>query len=207
MRDLRSPNWIKLKAVLFLFLGLLSSILLLLNAPMLRVFVLLSLAVWCFCRFYYFAFYVIEHYVDPSFRFSGLLSVAHYLLFKSEANSMKTHPPERKRAGNSPPANSREEVVADASRLIGGGAELEMILLFLREKRFDKIDSINAIRTLYGKAMPEAKEIVDHSDTWTDRFHTDMEFRENGWKALREIAASQDPNLPNIIIEGDPDAS
>jgi hypothetical protein len=25
-----------------------------------------------FCRFYYFAFYVIEHYVDPGYRFSGL---------------------------------------------------------------------------------------------------------------------------------------
>jgi hypothetical protein len=33
------------------------------------------IAVWCFCRLYYFAFHVIEHYVDASYRFSGLLSV------------------------------------------------------------------------------------------------------------------------------------
>jgi hypothetical protein len=38
--------------------------------------------VWSFCRFYYFAFYVIEHYVDPSYRFSGLLSFALYLIQK-----------------------------------------------------------------------------------------------------------------------------
>ena len=42
----------------------------------------LALAVWCFCRFYYFAFYVIEHYVDPGYRFSGLGSFVGYLLSK-----------------------------------------------------------------------------------------------------------------------------
>jgi hypothetical protein len=39
---------------------------------------LLALAVWCFCRFYYFAFYVIEHYVDPGFKFSGLWAFFRY---------------------------------------------------------------------------------------------------------------------------------
>ena len=32
----------------------------------------LALVIWCFCRFYYFAFYVIERYVDPGYKFSGL---------------------------------------------------------------------------------------------------------------------------------------
>jgi hypothetical protein len=41
---------------------------------------LLIIAVWAFCRFYYFAFYVIEHYVDPSYRYSGLASFARYLI-------------------------------------------------------------------------------------------------------------------------------
>lgn len=39
--------------------------------------VLLALSIWGFCRAYYFAFYVIEKYVDPEFRFSGLLSFAY----------------------------------------------------------------------------------------------------------------------------------
>jgi hypothetical protein len=43
----------------------------------------MSIAVWCFCRSYYFAFYVIEHYVDPSYRFSGLWSFVRYLLSRS----------------------------------------------------------------------------------------------------------------------------
>lgn len=80
MKDLASPFWIKTKGVLFLFLGLLSATLLVLERPTLRVAALLLLAVWSFCRFYYFAFYVLERYVDPAYRFSGLLSLAGYLL-------------------------------------------------------------------------------------------------------------------------------
>ena len=80
MKDLTSPFWIKAKGLLFLFLGLFSATLLLLERPTLRMVALLFLAVWSFCRFYYFAFYVLERYVDPSYRFSGLLSLARYLL-------------------------------------------------------------------------------------------------------------------------------
>jgi len=79
MRDLTSPTWIKLKGILFLIVGILSAILLVLECPTWKVGVLLAVSVWCFCRFYYFAFYVIEHYVDPSYKFSGLWSFLGYL--------------------------------------------------------------------------------------------------------------------------------
>ena len=80
MTDLSNPRLIKLKGVLFLCVGLFAALLLFLDQPTLRVAVLLTVAIWCFCRFYYFAFYVIEHYVDPTYRFSGLGSFCLYLL-------------------------------------------------------------------------------------------------------------------------------
>jgi hypothetical protein len=79
MKDLTNPAWIKVKGLLVLFLGLLSATLLFLDRPTIRAAVLLIVAVWSFCRFYYFAFYVLERYVDPSYRFSGLFSLARYL--------------------------------------------------------------------------------------------------------------------------------
>jgi hypothetical protein len=79
MKDLTSPFWIKLKGILFLVVGLLAAALLILEQPTLKVGVLTAISIWCFCRFYYFAFYVIEHYVDPGYRFSGLWSFAVYL--------------------------------------------------------------------------------------------------------------------------------
>jgi len=78
MADLQNPKLIWIKGLLFLFLGLFASGLLLMFAPSLQVAVLLGLAVWAFCRFYYFAFYVIQHYVDPGYRFAGLLSFVRY---------------------------------------------------------------------------------------------------------------------------------
>lgn len=79
MKDLTDPRWIKLKGSLFLIIGLLSAVLLVMEAPTLKVGLLLAISIWCFCRFYYFAFYVIEKYVDPGYRFSGLWSFACYL--------------------------------------------------------------------------------------------------------------------------------
>jgi hypothetical protein len=76
--DIKNPKLLWAKGVLFLMIGLVSSTLLLLEEPSLRVAFLLALAIWGFCRAYYFAFYVIEHYADPDYRFSGLASFIHY---------------------------------------------------------------------------------------------------------------------------------
>ncbi len=79
MRDLQSHRWMWVKAVLFLLIGLTSSVMILIELPDLRIFFLLALAIWSFCRAYYFAFYVLEHYIDPSYRFSGLISVLRFI--------------------------------------------------------------------------------------------------------------------------------
>ena len=80
MTDLTNPKLIYGKGLLFLLGGVLASVLLVAEHPSLKVALLLVLAIWCFARAYYFAFYVIEHYVDRSYRFSGLWSFALYVL-------------------------------------------------------------------------------------------------------------------------------
>ena len=80
MRDLQSTRLMWLKAGLFLLLGGASVVLVWLEAATLKTALLLALAVWSFCRAYYFAFYVLERYVDPSFKFSGLGAFVAYLV-------------------------------------------------------------------------------------------------------------------------------
>lgn len=80
MGDLKNPSLIIAKGLLFLLTGMLSAAMLIVMYPQLRVAALLLITVWCFCRFYYFAFYVIEHYVDGSYRFAGLGSFLLYLV-------------------------------------------------------------------------------------------------------------------------------
>ncbi len=78
--DIQNPKLLYAKGVLFVVMGLLASTALLLEHPSVRVAFLLGLAIWSFARAYYFAFYVIEHYVDPNYKFAGLWSFAQYLL-------------------------------------------------------------------------------------------------------------------------------
>ncbi|MDB5349686.1 MAG: hypothetical protein JWN86_933 [Planctomycetota bacterium] len=79
MADLKSATLIYAKGLLFLLAGLLAATLLIAERPTIRVVLLLGLTVWCFARSYYFAFYVIEHYVDPGYKFAGLGSFVRYL--------------------------------------------------------------------------------------------------------------------------------
>jgi len=52
----------------------------LLRRDRLIVVVLLLLVIWSFSRAYFFAFYVIDKYIDPSYRFSGLFSAAKFIV-------------------------------------------------------------------------------------------------------------------------------
>lgn len=80
MGDLKNPKLIYAKGVLFLLLGFLAAGVLILLHPDWQTAALVAVAVWSFSRFYYFAFYVIEHYVDPGFKFAGLGDFAVYVL-------------------------------------------------------------------------------------------------------------------------------
>lgn len=78
MGDLKSSRLIVLKGFLFLLAGVIAVAVLLGENFSWRNAFLLGVAIWSFCRFYYFAFYVIEKYVDPTFKFSSLWAVGVY---------------------------------------------------------------------------------------------------------------------------------
>lgn len=78
--DIKSAKLIIFKGFLFLFAGIFAALGVWLENPTLQQAFLLAVAIWCFCRFYYFAFYVIEKYVDSSYKFAGLGSFLLYFL-------------------------------------------------------------------------------------------------------------------------------
>jgi hypothetical protein len=103
MRDLESPFWIKLKGILFLLIGCSAAVLLLASRASLRDALLLVLCIWAFCRAYYFAFYVIEHYVDPTFKFSGIGSAILHLVRAKQTKQRASSPTP---ATTAPPVSS-----------------------------------------------------------------------------------------------------
>ncbi len=78
--DISDKRLLYAKGALFVVLGLSASALLVLEHPSLTTVALLAVAVWAFARAYYFAFYVVQHYADPAFRFAGLIDFVRYLL-------------------------------------------------------------------------------------------------------------------------------
>lgn len=78
MSNLQSKSLILLKGWLFFGLGTIAAGSLVWRYADFTSVALLAIAIWSFCRFYYFAFYVIQHYVDADYRFSGLWDFLRY---------------------------------------------------------------------------------------------------------------------------------
>ena len=76
--DIESPRLLYVKGGLFVVLGSLSVALLIAEQPTVKTVALLALCIWSFCRAYFFAFYVVQHYADPAYRFAGLCDFAKY---------------------------------------------------------------------------------------------------------------------------------
>ena len=75
MADLTSRFLIILKGLLFGLIVVFSGGLLILDAPRLRTALLVAVLAWSAARLYYFLFYVLERYVDPSLRYAGLVAL------------------------------------------------------------------------------------------------------------------------------------
>ena len=91
--DLTNRRVIYFKGILFVVAGVIACAAILIELPSLKIALLLGIAIWSFARAYYFAFYVIEHYVDPGFRFAGLWDFLKYLMRRKQLDA------HRKRCG------------------------------------------------------------------------------------------------------------
>ena len=84
MRELKNKRLLYFKGGLFVALGVLAVAIALVRYPDWRLAGLMAIAIWAFCRAYYFAFYVIERYVDPGYKFAGLGAFVRYCLERRE---------------------------------------------------------------------------------------------------------------------------
>ena len=78
MADIKKVWLLYIKGGLMFLVGLFASFLLISIHFELKTLILLVIATWGFCRLYYFAFYVIQNYIDPRYKYSGLIDFAKY---------------------------------------------------------------------------------------------------------------------------------
>ncbi len=86
MRDLKDNKLIYLKGLLFLVMLMASAVMLVLEPSTWKRVVLVAVLVWSSARLYYFMFYVIEKYTDPSFKFSGIFSFLAWLVYNRRSS-------------------------------------------------------------------------------------------------------------------------
>src|SRR5262245_49772613 len=86
MSDIQSPRLLYVKGGLLFAVGLTAAIIILIEHPNLKFAALLAISIWAFARSYYFAFYVIEHYIDGGYKYAGLLSFLRYAFRRQSAN-------------------------------------------------------------------------------------------------------------------------
>jgi hypothetical protein len=77
---------IVIKGSLMLLSGLMAAGMLFAQNQSLLTGFLLGCVIFGFCRFYYFLFYVIQNYVDPDFRYSGVFDALKHLFRKKDQN-------------------------------------------------------------------------------------------------------------------------
>jgi len=63
------------KGIMFLAIAGMAAWLIWHAAPGWRTVILLGLVAWASARFYYFLFYLLERYVDPRLRYSGIINL------------------------------------------------------------------------------------------------------------------------------------
>ena len=89
-KDLTDPRLMYLKAGLFLVMGLLCAGAIYAQNPGILTLALLVITVWSFCRLYYFFFYVIEKYIDSSYKFDSMHSAIIFLIKRNKAGTAET---------------------------------------------------------------------------------------------------------------------
>ena len=93
----------------------------------------------------------------------------------------------------------------DASKHLQKGGDLEVLLFELRKRGADKIDSLKVLKTAMGLSMPQAKSLVDRSDTWSDRYAQDQAFHQMARDvALKLSAESSDVEVKIEELSPDP---
>jgi hypothetical protein len=84
VKDLKDSRLMYFKGFLFLAILISSVLVILIENFSWKVIILLGLVIWSSARLYYLMFYVIEKYVDPTYKFSGIIAFIKYLVKKKK---------------------------------------------------------------------------------------------------------------------------
>jgi hypothetical protein len=81
----------------------------------------------------------------------------------------------------------RTATYREAEDLIRSGASPENVMLFLRERGLDELESMYSIAALFEKSIPDARSLINSSRAWSELRNRDGIFRQVARDALRDL--------------------
>ena len=82
----------------------------------------------------------------------------------------------------------KNEIIGEVAKLHRAGGDVDLLLALLREKGFNQIDSILALRKVVGLSLADAKDMVDASKVWSDQYEKVQALREVALNALKALS-------------------
>lgn len=95
----------------------------------------------------------------------------------------------------------KDETVADVEKLYQAGADIEMLVFFMRERGLNQFDSLKALLKITPLSMKEAKSAIDESKTWSEYYSSNVDLRDSAWQALLKLSEEKSIDLPRISIK------
>lgn len=92
------------------------------------------------------------------------------------------------------------EVEADIARLRRGGADVEALLRFLRDRGFNESQSIGVLLRV-GLDLGEIHDAIFTGETWADCRERNVRLHEQLYEALHQLSQEDDGNCKIIVEE------
>ena len=92
-----------------------------------------------------------------------------------------------------------DQALQDFQDSLKSGACLEPLLLQLRQRGADKIDSIRIVKSAMTIRMAQAKSLVDCSDAWSDQVVGDLALHQALRQTIRQLSSEE--SRPKVVLE------
>ena len=84
-------------------------------------------------------------------------------------------------------AMDEDAAINAVEKMLQSGSGYEAVLQYLRDCKYDQIDSIKVMRSAMKTSMNEAKKLVHYSRTWADRRSAAEAIHEAAFEAIKEM--------------------
>jgi hypothetical protein len=99
----------------------------------------------------------------------------------------------------------QKEIEANVIKLRKGGADIETLLSFMREKGLSESESLHPLMKAANVERDVARDLIIDSQTWIDHRESNIQLQENVLQAWLELSQEDNPGAKVVVEFEEPD--